>query len=113
MAHVGRREFLVTATAIAVGAKPLLGAIEAETPLRLWCDGVDFVIARSAEEAQEVVKHIYGSDVETQEEREPWQERPNEMSLSIFDEDENKLYIKKVSEWVAEFDAGYLASIEW
>lgn len=80
--------------------------------LRMWTDGVDFVIAESAEEAIKIVCEHHGATAE--DFAEPFVERKPDEPFTIFgDGADGEDVTKPTAEWVREHGRGFFASAEW
>lgn len=83
-----------------------------ESNLKIWHNGVDWIIAESAAAVVAWEKENYG---ESFTELEEWEALDPSNDLTIFDEDDRSgpKTTKKVSEWIAASVPGFLCSTEF
>lgn len=75
-------------------------------------DVIEWVIARSPEDAAELVKE-YAGEPDSDDEPATWRALPDDKVLAIGDEDSGTVATKTCAEWVASNGRGFLASTEY
>lgn len=80
--------------------------------LKLYsCEGVDYIIAYSLEDAKKVSKNVNGYSDDELEEWDWW--TLDEESEFSYEDADGKRDTKKVREWIEEYGEGYFASSEY
>ena len=80
------------------------------SPLHIYTNEMDYVIAESSQEACEIMMHESGLD---EEEAGEFHQYPDgaDFTMHGYSPDENRM--KKAREWCLEHGKGYFASSEW
>jgi hypothetical protein len=83
--------------------------------LHCWTNGIDTVVASSAEEAREVAVKMYGpDDIDAVDGDDGgWSQIPDDKVLSIYEDMPGTTTKLTAAEWVKRHGAGFLCSTEF